>query len=91
MRTVLVPPFDPQQAHSRPLVPLNSQSTKMKPNTLALRTILALSALSASTLTWAHEGHGMPGVSHWHDTDVWAFVALAALAGAAWNWFKGGK
>ncbi len=63
----------------------------MKPTTLAMRTILALTALSASSLTWAHEGHGMLGMSHWHDTDVWGFVALAALGTAAWNWFKGGK
>jgi len=30
-------------------------------------------------------------MSHWHDTDAWGFVALAALATAVWNWFKGGK
>jgi hypothetical protein len=63
----------------------------MKPAQRPLRTIIALSAALATPLAWAHEGHGMLGTSHWHDTDVWGFVALAALGAAAWNWFKGGK
>jgi hypothetical protein len=37
----------------------------------------------------AHEGHGQTGF-HWHATDVWGFIALAVVAGAA-LWFQGRK
>jgi hypothetical protein len=40
---------------------------------------LACAALSLSPLTWAHDGHGLSGSSHWHATDVWGFVGLCAL------------
>ena len=42
-----------------------------------LRNGAALTALAASATTWAHEGHGMEG-SHWHATDVWGLLAVAA-------------
>ena len=45
-----------------------------------------LSALSLSA--WAHEGHGIEGASHYHATDVWGFVAAAAVALVLW-WFTG--
>ena len=33
----------------------------------------------------AHDGHGLSG-SHWHATDVWGLVALAAvLAAVVWH------
>ena len=48
--------------------------------------ILACAALPA----WAHEGHGMPGLAHWHASDVLGFVAVVAVI-AAVIWFKGGK
>jgi hypothetical protein len=33
----------------------------------------------------AHEGHGLPGISHWHGTDVLGFVAAGALVvGLIW-------
>ena len=41
-----------------------------------LRKLAALTTLAASA-AWAHEGHGMEG-SHWHATDVWGLLALAA-------------
>jgi hypothetical protein len=44
----------------------------------------ALALLSASSLAFAHDDHGLQG-SHWHATDVWGFVALgAAIAVALW-------
>ena len=49
--------------------------------TLALMLGTGLTHLQAL----AHEGHGLPGFSHWHDTDVFGFVAVALLvAGAIW-------
>jgi hypothetical protein len=33
-------------------------------------------------VAFSHDGHGMTG-SHWHATDVWGFVALAALVAVA--------
>jgi hypothetical protein len=32
----------------------------------------------------AHEGHGLPGTSHWHSTDVIGYVLAAGIAGALW-------
>jgi hypothetical protein len=50
---------------------------------------LALSAtLSASA--FAHEGHGLPGASHWHSTDAIGYVLAAAIIGALWL-TRGGK
>ena len=34
--------------------------------------LLTLTALSHSAL--AHEGHGLPGISHWHSTDVIGYL-----------------
>ena len=46
----------------------------------------ALYALAAAPFaTFAHEGHGLGG-AHWHATDAWGFVAVAAVAVAA-IWF----
>ena len=43
--------------------------------------VLALLATHAQ----AHDGHGLTG-SHWHASDSWGFVALAALvAMAIWS------
>ena len=32
----------------------------------------------------AHEGHGLPGASHWHPTDVIGYVIAAGIVGALW-------
>jgi hypothetical protein len=31
----------------------------------------------------AHEGHGLPGVAHWHASDAVGYVVLAAVVAAA--------
>lgn len=53
----------------------------------------ALSAAALSSLctlpVHAHEGHGLPGITHWHGTDVLGFVAVVAVA--AFIWFRGDK
>lgn len=42
-------------------------------------------------LAHAHEGHGMPGASHWHSSDVLGFVlALAVIAAMIW-WHGRGR
>lgn len=45
------------------------------------RTLITAPALLA-TGAFAHEGHGLAG-THWHATDVWGFVAFAALVAVA--------
>jgi len=46
--------------------------------------ILLLPALLGATLpALAHEGHGLPGASHWHSTDAWGFVAVGVLVALA--------
>jgi hypothetical protein len=47
-----------------------------------------LAALAAPA--FAHEGHGLLG-SHWHASDAWGYVLIAALAAAAWWASRGGK
>ena len=39
--------------------------------------------VAAAGLTQAHEGHGLPGVSHWHASDSVGYVVLAAVVAAA--------
>ena len=50
---------------------------------LLLSLIAALPALAA-----AHEGHGMPGASHWHADDLFLFLVAAALVAGLWSKFK---
>ena len=65
------------------------------PFTSTARLAAKLSATAASALlateALAHEGHGMGAPSHWHITDAWGFVALAAAVGAAIWLSRGGK
>ncbi len=69
---------------------LPPESPKMTHRILAARlsALALLGSLSAPAL--AHEGHGLPGLAHWHATDVLGFVALAAIV-AGVIWFKGRK
>ena len=46
-----------------------------------------LGLLAAPATAVAHDGHGFEG-SHWHATDVWGFVGLLALIGAAAWWTR---
>ena len=47
--------------------------------TRCLRSAAALAMLAASAAACAHEGHGMEG-GHWHATDIWGLLAVAAVA-----------
>lgn len=60
-----------------------------KPVQKTHNSIAALALSMGSTASFAHEGHGLFG-SHWHATDVWGFVILAGIVGAA-LWFGRGK
>ena len=54
----------------------------MKLTSLATAASLALASFGAH----AHEGHGLPGVAHWHASDTWGWLAVAAIAAAAFAW-----
>ena len=54
-----------------------------------MKHILLLVALWP-VLSWAHEGHGMEGASHYHATDVWGFFAALAVIAVMW-WMGRGK
>jgi hypothetical protein len=41
-------------------------------------------ALLLCTAAQAHEGHGLPGSSHWHATDTLLLIGAAAVAAALW-------
>jgi hypothetical protein len=49
------------------------------------RLLVSIGAALASGAACAHGGHGLTG-AHWHATDVWGWVALAAAVAAA-VWF----
>ena len=46
--------------------------------------ILTLAVLCTAALAQAHEGHGLPGSSHWHASDTLGWLAVAVLAAGAW-------
>jgi hypothetical protein len=52
-----------------------------------MKRISALLASAAALPALAHQGHGMPGVSHWHATDTWGLAVVIGLAALA-IWFS---
>jgi hypothetical protein len=53
--------------------------------------LAAGAALTASAAAaFAHEGHNMPGASHWHATDT-AGIAVVALLAALAIWLSRGE
>ncbi len=52
-----------------------------------MKNALAL-CLIITPLAHAHEGHGLPGGSHWHATDVMGLVLVLALAAGAVWWIR---
>ncbi len=48
------------------------------------RYALLLSGLLPALPAAAHEGHGLPGSSHWHSGDASLYLFLAVFAAAAW-------
>ena len=43
----------------------------------------SLALLAGAGLAQAHDGHGLPGLSHWHASDV---ALLLAIVGAVGLW-----
>lgn len=48
-----------------------------------LPSALAASLLAAATGAHAHPGHGLLEASHWHASDAWGFLGVAALVALA--------
>jgi hypothetical protein len=48
--------------------------------------LFAITTLGLADLASAHEGHGLPGASHWHVGDVSLFVLAAGVGLAVWLW-----
>jgi hypothetical protein len=46
---------------------------------------MTLAGLACPGLVQAHEGHGLPGLSHWHADDA-ALLLVAVVAAAAGWW-----
>lgn len=61
------------------------------PARLAAQFTTATASALLATGALAHEGHGLTSPSHWHITDAWGFVALAAAVGVAIWLSRGGK
>jgi hypothetical protein len=47
-----------------------------------------LPLLLGPALAQAHPGHGLPGPSHWHASDVLSFLAGVAATAALALWFN---
>ena len=43
-------------------------------------------ALLLCAAAQAHEGHGLPGTSHWHATDTLLLGVAAVAAAGLWWW-----
>lgn len=52
------------------------------------KTLLAAAAALIAPVASAHEGHGLPGASHWHATDAVGLLLVVALAAGAWWWIR---
>jgi len=52
-----------------------------------MKHILLLAGAGMAALAQAHEGHGLPGLSHWHADDA-ALLLVAVVAAAAGWWFS---
>jgi hypothetical protein len=48
--------------------------------------LIAISSLGLAGTALAHEGHGLPGASHWHGDDAALFVLAAGAGLAVWLW-----
>ena len=67
-------PLMPERALAGPAFTIRG---KVEKGVDAHQTLLAWTGL-----TQAHEGHGLPGLSHWHADDALVWLAVAAVAGA---------
>ncbi len=59
-------------------------------NTQSMQRLAAAVLASLAGPALAHEGHGLVG-GHWHTTDVWGFIALAAAVAIALWFSRSGK
>jgi hypothetical protein len=48
------------------------------------RLAFAGTAFLAAGPALAHPGHGLPGTAHWHASDAWGLLLVAAVAAALW-------
>ena len=51
-------------------------------NRFATQFIAACAGGTTVTAAFSHDGHGLTGM-HWHATDAWGFVAVAAMIAVA--------
>ena len=54
--------------------------------------LMTLGGLACAGFVQAHEGHGLPGQSHWHADDVAVLLTLVAVLGLGLGrWLFGRK
>ena len=51
-------------------------------NKFTTQFIAACAGMMGAKAALAHDGHGLMGM-HWHATDAWGFVAVAAMVAVA--------
>jgi hypothetical protein len=55
-----------------------------------MKSLFATVAVSAAALAQAHSGHGAATAAHWHATDAWGLLLIAAVIGVA-LWMRRGQ
>lgn len=60
----------------------------MKHSHIFTSLLATLAGLLTIPAAHAHEGHGLPGISHWHSTDVLGFAVVTLLV-VGIIWLKG--
>jgi hypothetical protein len=71
--------------HRDPIPKRHPETPVLEPRMKVRMTALipALIALTALNVQ-AHDGHGMPGLSHWHADDTTLWLVGAAIAAGLW-------
>ena len=55
-----------------------------------MKSLFATVGVSAAALAQAHSGHGAASAAHWHATDTWGLLLIAAALGLA-LWLRRGQ
>jgi hypothetical protein len=64
-------------------MPTPSLHTRVR-SSLFARALSAAALLTLATAASAHEGHGLPGINHWHGIDAGAFGLIGAFIVGLW-------
>jgi hypothetical protein len=56
----------------------------MNPHEAPMKNLFVSALFPLALAASAHDGHGLPGVSHWHASDTLGLLLVVVLAAGAW-------